>query len=259
VIVDQLVEQLVASGTHKPKPKPPPTFPKPTPDNKHHPLGPNNPSVFVPIIPIPSPDKPIPGPLPYENAGGYIITRYRLLENWVHFHASHVYVVEDIIPDRATVVDWLKKIKQMKNIALGVMKNCTTTTDIRTAEVMMQWLKQLRTNIGNIGRVAAARAGTLPPMDDIHTDDDMPQASISRKSHSKTASRSLLDTTAHPKRQPLLYKWNNHKWSPWITARQNPPLEETIQVNDHPILSSTTINTIICTIHSKHRHHMHGS
>jgi hypothetical protein len=80
------------------------------------------------------------------------------------------------------------------------MKNCTTTTDIKTAEVMLQWLKQLRTNIGNIGRVAASRAGTLPPMDDIHTDDDMPQASISRKSHSKTASRSLLDTAAHPKK-----------------------------------------------------------
>jgi hypothetical protein len=92
-----------------------------------------------------------------------------------------------------------------------VMKNCTTTSDIRTAEVMMQWLKQLRTNIGNIGRVAAARAGQLPPMDDIHTDDDMPQASMSRKAHSKTASRSLWTQLHTQGKLPPCYNLSNPK------------------------------------------------
>jgi hypothetical protein len=66
VIADQLLSSRAPNPNHKPTP--PPTFPKATPDSKHHPLGPNNPSIFVPIIPIPSPDKPLPGPLPYEDA-----------------------------------------------------------------------------------------------------------------------------------------------------------------------------------------------
>jgi hypothetical protein len=68
-------------------------------------------------------------------------------------------------------------------------RECTLPHDGQTVGVMLAWLTQLRTTIGNIGRVQAAKEGIMPPMDNIHTDDELPEPS--HKSHSRTGSKTL--------------------------------------------------------------------
>jgi hypothetical protein len=180
------------------KTKAPTQPPKPT-----NPLGQQGPSIYVPLIPLPRPGRPLSISPPYPNVTDTIFNKYCALEQYVASHEAHAYVANDVMPSLATVLNWLKPLKKMLEATQKTRRECTLPQDAQTVGVMLAWLTQLRKAIGNIGRVQAAKEGIMPPMDNIHTDDELPEPS--HRSHSKTGSKtSRQEATSQPKSTTLL-------------------------------------------------------
>jgi hypothetical protein len=159
------------------------------PPKPPNPLGQTGPSIYIPLIPLPRPGRPMSITPPYPNVTDTMFEKYCALEQYVAAHEAHAYVANDVMPPLATVLQWLKILKKMHAATQKTRRECTLPQDAQTVGVMLAWLTQLRTAIGNIGRVQAAKEGIIPPMDNIHTDDELPEPS--HKSHSKTGSRTL--------------------------------------------------------------------
>jgi hypothetical protein len=183
-LAQEKAEKLLTADRHQKTPIP--TKPITPP----HPLGPQNPSIFVELIPLPKPGARLDGPLPYEGASSTMITSYRTMERWVSTHDSHFYILNDIFPGKSVAIGWLQILKKVINTAKDTRKRCVHTADAQTAELMIKWLEQLRKLIHDIGRVPAARDGVRAEMDDVHTDDEAPLPAPSQKSQSKHPSRS---------------------------------------------------------------------
>jgi hypothetical protein len=196
------------------------TSPPEKPNTASHPLGPKNPSIFVEIIPLPKPGIPLDGPMPYTGVSTDMGIRYRTMEKWVHNHAAHIHVMNDIFPGREIALGWLKIIKQMKTSTEELMQKCHTPADVKTAALMIKWLAQLRKCIGNIGRVKAAREGVIAEMDDIHTDDELAQPAESQKSQSRHPSKTRDIPTA-PARTATVYQMEQSHISTLANSKDN--------------------------------------
>jgi hypothetical protein len=180
--MQKIADELIANAS-KPAITTPPTTVPPAID----PIV-TGPSIFVGLTTQPRPGTQLSPKSPFMNTSAPINFKYCALEKYVAEHPAHAYIANDVMPDLRTVLNWLKTLKGMHIATTRTRKECTIPHDAQSVGVMLQWLIQLRKSIGNIGRAQAAKEGTLPPMDAIHTDDEEPQTS--HKSHSKTASRS---------------------------------------------------------------------
>jgi hypothetical protein len=179
--MQKMADELIANAS-KPVITTPPTVP-PAID----PIA-TGPPIFVGLTTQPRPGTQLSPKSPFMNTSAPINFKYCALEQYVAEHHAHAYIANDVMPDLRTVLDWLKTLKGMHTATTKTRKECTIPHDAQSVGVMLQWLIQRRKSIGNIGRAQAAKEGTLPPMDAIHTDDEEPHAS--HKSHSKTASMS---------------------------------------------------------------------
>jgi hypothetical protein len=183
------------------------------------------------------------GPMPYIGVSTDMAIRYMTMEKWVHDHAAHIHVMNDIFPGREIALGWLKIIKQMKTSTEELMQKCHTPADVKTAALMIKWLVQLRKCISNIGRVKAAREGVIAEMDNIHTDDELAQPAESQKSQSRHPSKTRDIPTAPAKLQ-LFTRWNNPTYQPLLipmtikaqTQARSNSLSYHIQQHPHPLL-----------------------
>jgi hypothetical protein len=69
--------------------------------------------------------------MPYIGVSTDMAIRYRTMEKWVHDHAAHIHVMNDIFPGREVALGWLKIIKQMKTSTEELMQKCHTPADVK--------------------------------------------------------------------------------------------------------------------------------
>jgi hypothetical protein len=76
---------------------------------------------------------------------------------------------------------------------------CHLPQDVQTVAIMINWFSRLRSCISNIGKQTAIREKRKPPMEDIHTDDEMPMSYAPAKTTTKPPAKtqSVVQSSAH--------------------------------------------------------------